>query len=486
MAVGTPDYISPEILRAMEDGQGKYGPECDWWSLGVCMHEMLFGETPFYAESLVETYGKIMNHKTSFDFPNDDVEFTVSEHAKDLIRKLICAPEFRLGQNGIEDFKKHPWFEGIDWDNLRFSTAPYIPEVSSPTDTSNFDVDDTDIRSSDAVPPTANPAFTGHHLPFIGFTFTKDSELSDLGKLYTEQHKLELPFVVKQSTNPFEEKHLSPDSTRKLQDEINILTKRNGELESQLKSFEHQHFSLETDGQLDYRYREQEKIIKAMKQEKDDLLKEKNDLLDRLKSQDKELLDAVTQRKLAMTEYTEVSDKLSDLRQQKQKLSRQVRDKEEELEVAMQKIDALRNEARRTEKLRRELEIKLQETLNDRVKNFKILENCIYYFSLKFQDRLRDRAGDDYRQIQTDARSRSSSELGSTQSLGLSSESFRLEIERMEIEYTEKLNQQQSRYNLELASLRDQLNEMENHRNMLQIEVKITLLISIEFPLFFS
>lgn len=126
--------------------------------------------------------------------------------------------------------------------------------------------------------------------------------------------------------NQVVEKRLSPDGTRKLQDEINTLTKRNCELELQLRNLESvkEIHGDALDGGETGKLKELEKLVKILKQEKEEAQKDKQDMQEKLKLQDKELKDALAQRKLAMTEYTEVSDKLSELRQQKQKLSRQV------------------------------------------------------------------------------------------------------------------------------------------------------------------
>ncbi|XP_049597119.1 rho-associated protein kinase 2 isoform X1 [Syngnathus scovelli] len=172
-AVGTPDYISPEVLKS-QGGDGCYGRECDWWSVGVFIFEMLVGDTPFYADSLVGTYSKIMDHKNSLNFP-DDVE--ISKDAKNIICAFLTDREVRLGQNGVEEIKRHPFFRNDQWnfDTIRETVAPVVPELSSDIDTSNFDEIEDDKGDVETFPTPK--AFVGNQLPFVGFTYFKEDQL---------------------------------------------------------------------------------------------------------------------------------------------------------------------------------------------------------------------------------------------------------------------------------------------------------------------
>ncbi|XP_051831383.1 rho-associated protein kinase 2 isoform X3 [Antechinus flavipes] len=172
-AVGTPDYISPEVLKS-QGGDGYYGRECDWWSVGVFLFEMLVGDTPFYADSLVGTYSKIMDHKNSLNFPEDA---EISKHAKNLICAFLTDREVRLGRNGVEEIKQHSFFKSDqwNWDNIRETAAPVVPELSSDIDSSNFDDIEDDKGDVETFP--IPKAFVGNQLPFIGFTYYSENLL---------------------------------------------------------------------------------------------------------------------------------------------------------------------------------------------------------------------------------------------------------------------------------------------------------------------
>uniref|UniRef100_A0A8C8H8P1 non-specific serine/threonine protein kinase n=1 Tax=Oncorhynchus tshawytscha TaxID=74940 RepID=A0A8C8H8P1_ONCTS len=513
VAVGTPDYISPEILQAMEDGMGKYGPECDWWSLGVCMYEMLYGETPFYAESLVETYGKIMNHEERFQFPSNICD--VSEDAKDLISRLICGRERRLGQNGIGDFKDHPFFAGIDWEHIRSTEAPYIPDVSSPSDTSNFDVDDDILKNPDIAPPVTHSGFTGQHLPFVGFTYTTDSCFSDRGSVNRaglsdrssqdgggeegvppdqeggleveaferrirrlEQEKQELNRKLQESTQAVQSLHgpgrgastLGRDKEmKKLNEEIDRLKKKladSDRLEHQLEEAVTLRQDYESSSS---KLKALDKQVKALRQEKEDIHKQLVESLERLKSQTKELKEAHSQRKLALQEFSELSERMAELRSTKQRLSRQLRDKEEEMDAAVQKVDAMRQDIRKTEKARKELEAQLDDAKAEASKERKLRDHSEVYS----------------KQLEMELETLKVKQQGSGRGAGSSSPELQQELSKVKSEldkkvlfYEEELVRREASHTSELKGLRKELHDSEGqqlslHKELLMLKDKL-------------
>jgi len=111
MSVGTPEYIAPEVLLASEKN-ALYTRECDWWSLGIVIFEMVFGYTPFQTPNLLRTYTIIKDFKTYFRWPDSP---DISQEAKDFIKGLICDVDVRLS---YEQIRGHPFMKSIDWSSL--------------------------------------------------------------------------------------------------------------------------------------------------------------------------------------------------------------------------------------------------------------------------------------------------------------------------------------------------------------------------------
>uniref|UniRef100_A0AAZ3R882 non-specific serine/threonine protein kinase n=1 Tax=Oncorhynchus tshawytscha TaxID=74940 RepID=A0AAZ3R882_ONCTS len=214
-AVGTPDYISPEVLKS-QGGDGYYGRECDWWSVGVFIFEMLVGDTPFYAESLVGTYGKIMDHKNNLNFP-DNVQ--MSNDTKDLICAFLSDREVRLGRNGVEEIKRHPFFTNDQWtfDTIRETVAPVVPELSSDIDTSNFDEIEDEKGDVETFPTPK--AFVGNQLPFVGFTYFKEDHSRQRVESSLRQLERERALLQYQSAENLRKVELEADRKRCLEND---------------------------------------------------------------------------------------------------------------------------------------------------------------------------------------------------------------------------------------------------------------------------
>ncbi|KAJ7579702.1 kinase-like domain-containing protein [Mycena floridula] len=159
---GTPEYLAPEILN-----QQGYNKTIDWWTLGVLLYEMLAGLPPFYDENTDKMYTKILNDPLVFG-PE------IGPEARSILTALLTRdPAHRLGVNGAEEIKRHPFFEKhIDFKMLAQKKIhpPYKPSVASPVDVSNFDTVFTAEEPVDSFVEDSNLSSTVQ-AQFSGFSY---------------------------------------------------------------------------------------------------------------------------------------------------------------------------------------------------------------------------------------------------------------------------------------------------------------------------
>ena len=170
--VGTAYYVAPEVLN-----KTGYGKDIDWWSVGVIFFEMLVGYAPFCSEETKEVCYKVINWKNYLKIPDD---ITISKEAEDLINKMINNSDERLGRNGIEEIKKHPFFKGVDWDNIRNTKAPFIPDIQNDYDTKYFEK----FEVEEPFYPPEKKYKKRKDIEFLGYTYKDDINDDDDSEIY--------------------------------------------------------------------------------------------------------------------------------------------------------------------------------------------------------------------------------------------------------------------------------------------------------------
>ncbi|KAI5966892.1 PKC1 [Candida pseudojiufengensis] len=129
---GTPEFMAPEIVAGKH-----YDRSVDWWAFGVLLFQMLLCQSPFKGDDEDDIFNAI---------EHDEVKYPISlSRTTVLILQALLTkdPSQRLGSSkrDAEEIMEHLYFQDINFDdvlNCRIQ-PPYIPELSSEHDYSNFD-----------------------------------------------------------------------------------------------------------------------------------------------------------------------------------------------------------------------------------------------------------------------------------------------------------------------------------------------------------
>ncbi|BGO95625.1 hypothetical protein NBRC10512_006792 [Rhodotorula toruloides] len=160
---GTPEFMAPEIIL-----EQRYGRAVDWWAFGVLIYEMLLGQSPFRGDDEDEIFDAILEDEPLYPIhmPKDSVSI--------LTRLLTKDPTRRLGATEADaaEIKNHLFFKDTNWDDIfhKRIPSPFYPNISSATDTSNFDAEFT--SEAPTLTPVHSTLSAQDQNEFAGFSWT--------------------------------------------------------------------------------------------------------------------------------------------------------------------------------------------------------------------------------------------------------------------------------------------------------------------------
>lgn len=171
--IGTPEYCAPEILQGLP-----YNKNCDWYSLGCLLYDMLIGKPPYTGNN-----HKIILNKIQKDKQGPKIPFYLSEGMKDMLNWLLKKDrtkrwdvdrywkEETKNPNNINKnskgknkkpskqrelkFQSHFIFRKIDWhmmesgDLQKTTMAPIVPMITDWELAENFDSEFTSMSYED-------------------------------------------------------------------------------------------------------------------------------------------------------------------------------------------------------------------------------------------------------------------------------------------------------------------------------------------------
>ena len=120
---GTPGYMAPEVLCAQN-----HSYPVDYFAIGVLGYEFMLGIRPYLGKNRREIKESVLRKQVQIK--GHEIPIGFSYESADFVNKLLQRKvSNRLGKNGIEELKNHPWFCNWKWDEVfeKKVESPFIP-----------------------------------------------------------------------------------------------------------------------------------------------------------------------------------------------------------------------------------------------------------------------------------------------------------------------------------------------------------------------